>query len=380
MMDFFEIYKDQIIYASKIIGSVIILRLLTNLLHKWLLRQESKKYPDEPPRAVNWVRRILNALWLVLGLIGLSFLFVNQEKYDALRHNFRLILYLGIVAVVTIVGAASTNMWFRLSIKRKIVNAEDPTSFKFLRYVAIIGIYTTGILFALLAFPSLEGIAKTALGGAGVIALIAGVASQEALANLVGGVFIISFKPFRIGDVIKVTDTMVGTVVDITLRHTVIRNFENKMIVIPNAIINKEKLINYDLGEMKICERIEIGISYDSDVDLAKKIMQEECEKHPLIMDNRSATDILDGKPVVRTALVSLNDSSVTVRAWAWAQNYSDSFEMRCDLLESIKKRFDSEGIEIPFPYRTVVLKKEKENEEDLKNKEETIKKEEGQK
>ena len=357
MTDFFEAYKSQIIYASLVVSAILILRLLTNLLYKWLLKKEHEKYPHQKPTALNWVKRILNALWLVLGFISLSFLFVNEEKYAALQHNFQLILYLGIVAVVTIVGAASANIWFRVSIQRKIENLEDPTSYKFLRYVAIIGIYTLGILFALLAFPSLKGVAQTALGGAGIIALIAGVSSQEALSNLVGGVFIISFKPFRIGDVIKISDTMVGTVTDITLRHTVIRNFENKMIVIPNAIINKEKLINYDLGELKICERIEIGISYDSDIDLAKKIMKEECEMHPLILDNRSEIDVLDGLPIVRVALISLNDSSVTIRAWAWARDYSDSFKMRCDLLESIKKRFDSEGIEIPFPYRTVVFK-----------------------
>ncbi|SRX52451.1 mechanosensitive ion channel family protein [Aequorivita sp. CIP111184] len=360
MLEFFQEYKSQIINSLIIIGFVIVLSLLTNVLHKWLLKQEIKKYPDVKPKAINWVRRILNALWLVLGFIALSFLFVNEERSSALRHNFQIILYLGVVSVLTIVAAASANIWFRVSIRRKVENAEDPTSFKFLRYMAVIGIYITGVLFALLAFPSLKGVAQTALGGAGVIALIAGVASQEALSNLVGGVFIISFKPFKIGDVIKVTDNMVGTVVDITLRHTVIRNFENKMIVIPNAIINKEKLINYDLGELKICERIEIGISYDSDIDLAKKIMKEECEKHPNILDNRSATDILNGNPIVRTALTSLNDSSVTIRAWAWAQNFSDAFDMRCDLLESIKKRFDSEGIEIPFPYRTVVFKNSK--------------------
>ena len=85
--------------------------------------------------------------------------------------------------------------------------------------------------------------------------------------------------------------------------------------------------------------------------------MQEECTKHPLILDNRSELDVLDGQPIVRVALTSLNDSSVTIRAWVWARDYTDSFDMRCDLLESIKKRFDSEGIEIPFPYRTLVFK-----------------------
>ncbi|AFL79619.1 small-conductance mechanosensitive channel [Aequorivita sublithincola DSM 14238] len=372
MLDFFEIHKEQIIWTLVVVGSVIILRLLTNLFHKWLIKQEKKKYPNEQPKTINWVRRILNALWLVLGLISLSILFVNEEKQEALKHNFNIILYLGIVAVVTIVGAASTNMWFRMSIKRKIENLEDSTSFKFLRYVAIIGIYTTGVLFALLAFPSLKGVAQTALGGAGVIALIAGVASQEALSNLVGGVFIISFKPFRIGDVIKVTDTMIGTVVDITLRHTVIRNFENKMIVIPNAIINKEKLINYNLGELKICERIEFQISYESNLELAKKIMQEECEKHPLLIDNRTEIDILDGKPKVRTSLISINESTLTVRAWTWARDYGDAFNMHCDLLEIIKKRFDNEGIDLAYPHRTIVFKDEdvfRKNNDDPKDK-----------
>jgi len=357
MIEFFQTYKTDLLYASAIIGGVILLRFLTNLLHQWLLKHEQKKYPDETPNAVNWVKRILNALWLVLGFILMSFLFVSEEKYGALRDNFKIILYLGILAVITIVAAASTNMWFKMSIKRKVTLAEDPTSFKFLRYMAVIGIYFTGMLFALLAFPSLKGVAQTALGGAGVIALIAGVASQEALANLVGGIFIIAFKPFRVGDIIKVTDAMVGTVTDITLRHTVIRNFENKMIVIPNAIINKEKLVNYDLGELKICERIEFQISYESDLDLAKKIMRDECEKHPLIMDNRSAEDKSNGKPIVRTSLISINESTLSVRAWAWAKNFSDAFNMRCDLLESVKKRFDNEGIDLAYPHRTLVFK-----------------------
>lgn len=221
-------------------------------------------------------------------------------------------------------------------------------------------IYFTGTLFALLAFPSLRGVAQTALGGAGVIALIAGVASQEALANVVRGIFIIYFKPFKIGDVIKVKDTMVGTVTDITLRHCIIRNFENKMIVIPNSIINKEKLINYDLGELKCCEFVEMRISYDSDVTLAKKIMQEECEKHPLIYDNRTPIDKKDGKPIVKTALTKINESTLNIRAWPWSKSFGDSFQLQCDVNETIKERFDSVGIDMAYPYRNIILKTEK--------------------
>ena len=64
-------------------------------------------------------------------------------------------------------------------------------------------------------------------------------------------------------------------------------------------------------------------------------------------------------KTIVRTALISLNDTSITIRAWAWVSNNSNAYALRYDVLESIKKRFDKEGIEIPFPYRTIVMKKE---------------------
>ncbi|MCM4166526.1 hypothetical protein KCTC52924_03462 [Arenibacter antarcticus] len=357
MTDFFELYRPHLIFGLLIIITVLVLRGLTNLLYHWLLKKGDQKFPGERPKAIHLVKRILNSLWILLGLIALGFIFVGENRYGILKHNFLLLLYLGSVAVITIALTAFANLWFKREIQRKAVTNADATSIKFLGYVVVFAIYTVGLLFGLLAFPAFRGVTQTALGGAGVLALIAGVASQEALANLVGGIFIISFKPFKIGDIIKITDSMVGTVQDITLRHTVIRNFENKMIVIPNAIINKEKLINYNLGDLKCCEHIEIGISYDSDIALAKKIMQEECEKHPLIHDNRSKLDIIDDKPMVRTALTTLNDSSVTLRAWAWTKNYGDSFNLKCDVLESVKTRFDNEGIEIPFPYRTVVIK-----------------------
>lgn len=373
MIEFFETNKIELLYAIGVVLGVLLLRLGTNLFHKWLILKELKRSPENQPAAINLVKRILNALWIVMGLMVLIFLFFG-DAYQKFKHDFQVILYLGIVSVVTIVIASSVHIWFKKSIKRKIIDEEDPTAFKFLRYIAVFAVYTLGILIALLAFPSLKGVAQTALGGAGVIALIAGVASQEALSNLVGGVFIITFKPFKIGDIIKLTDTMVGTVVDITLRHTVLRNFDNKMIVIPNAMINKEKLINYDLFDLKICDRIEFQISYESDLVLAKKIMNEECEAHPLIFDNRSPVDILDGKSVVRTALISINDSTLTVRAWCWAKNYKDSFNMRCDILESVKKRFDAEGIDLAYPHRTITFK----DESLFKNKNEKKKDEEG--
>jgi len=356
MVEFIANYKSLLIYVTIVILSVFILRFLTKFFIRWLIKKETNRLSDAPVRSMKMVKMTLNLLWLILGVIALSAVFVDRDKDELLVGYFKKASYIGIVTVVTIITATLCNLWFKHRIEEKVTLDFDPTTYKFLRYVTVFVICFIGLLFALMAFPSLKGVAQTALGGAGVLALIAGVASQEALSNLVGGIFIVTFKPFKIGDVIKITDTMVGTVTDITMRHTVIRNFENKMIVIPNAVINKEKLINYDLGELKCCEHIELGITYDSNIELAKKILQEECENHPLIYDNRSELEKKDGLPIVKTALTKFNDSSITIRAWAWSSSFGNSFALKCDVYESVKKRFDNEGVGLAFPTRTIYM------------------------
>ncbi|MAM19555.1 MAG: mechanosensitive ion channel family protein [Christiangramia sp.] len=363
MTEFWNNYRDPILYALIVIVVVSALFIITKFINRWLTTTTNLKFAREDPATLNLVSRVLKTLWIILGIIALSFIFIPEDKYEAATKNFEIILYLGVVLILTILAASIVESLFTRTIKKLTAQGNDPTSYRFLRYLSVFAVYFIGAILASLAFPGLRGIAQTAIGGAGVLAIIIGVASQEALGNFVSGIFIISFKPFRVGDVIKITDTLVGTVTDITLRHTVIRNYQNKMIVIPNAIINKEKLTNYDLEEKKICQWIEIGISYDSDIDLAKKIMIEECEAHPNIFDNRSNQDLKNGMPLVIVRVTNLGDSSVTIRAWAWAWDFASAFVMKCELYESIKKRFDAEGVEIPFPHRTLVFKDRKSSE-----------------
>lgn len=78
---------------------------------------------------------------------------------------------------------------------------------------------------------------------------------------------------------------------------------------------NKEKLINYQLGELICCGHVKKGIIYDSDIDLAKKVLREEYKNHPLIHDNRTATEKKNGLPMVKSALTKFNDSSITIKA-----------------------------------------------------------------
>lgn len=262
------------------------------------------------------------------------------------------------ITVLTFVSALIFRIFYFRFIKRnsRLIH-NDPTRYKFLGYLIMALIYVVGFSWAVYRIEELRTIAKSLLAGAGILAVAVGFASQHALSNIISGLFIVIFKPYRINDRIILSNDRMGTVEDITLRHTVIRDLENRRIVIPNAIISDQTLTNMDLTDARIQRHIEIGISYDSDIPLAKAILREEVLNHPYHIDGRSQQQVDDGEEVVPVRVLNLGDFAVTIRAWAWAESIDKAFRMHCDVLESTKARFDREGIEIPFPYRTIVYK-----------------------
>lgn len=264
--------------------------------------------------------------------------------------------FLGIILATFLVAFLVGRFFRRLIHRSTTFMQNDPTNYLFLRHAISAIIYITGFSIAIYMMPSLRTLAKSLLAGAGILAVAVGFASQHALSNIISGVFIVIFKPFRINDRLEL-NTLSGIVEDITLRHTVIRNFENKRIIIPNSIISDDVIVNSNFGDDKICKWIDLGISYDSDIDKARAIIQEEALNHPLHIDNRTPEQIEAGDPEIPVRLMSLGDFSVNLRAFVWANTPAEGFAMSCELLESIKKRFDREGIEIPFPYRTIVFK-----------------------
>jgi len=235
----------------------------------------------------------------------------------------------------------------------------DATNYSFLRYIAVAIVYIIGFMMAIYAVPALRTIGSTLLAGAGVLALALSFASQQALSNVISGLFIVIFKPFRIKDRLHLVTKggIEGVVEDITLRHTVIRNLENRRIIVPNSVISDEVIINSDYGDGFICKKIEVGISYESSIDKARAIIQEEAIKHPLQIDRRTALELENGDPEVVVRVANLGESSVDLRVWVWAKNQKEATIMLCELLETIKKRFDKDGISIPYPHRTITNK-----------------------
>ena len=272
--------------------------------------------------------------------------------------DFRIGIFIAIIGITTIVLGAITDKVLRYFLYRKQTNKEyDATGFKFLKHLIITVIYILGIAFALIQIPEFKIIGHSFLAGAGVISIVAGLASQQALSNIVSGIFLIIFKPFRINDKITINN-FVGTVEDINLRQVVLKDAENNRIIIPNSVISTQIIVNTNMHDTKCCKIIEIGIGYESNIEQALEIMQEEIAKHPLFIDTRTAENKKQNTPLVVARVVALADSSVKLKAWAWAKNSTDGFIMYCDLLQSIKKRFDEVNIDLPYPQQVVTIKK----------------------
>lgn len=233
----------------------------------------------------------------------------------------------------------------------------DPTRYKFLRNAVSFVVFMLALTLIFYTIPGLRTIGITLFAGAGIFAAIIGFASQEAFSNIISGIFIVIFKPFRVGDNIKIGELHQGVVEDITLRHTIINNFENRRIIIPNTVISSQTIINSTIEDEKVCIFIEVGISYDSDLGKAKELLRQTVGEHPNCIDNRSAQELSENTEKVVVRVIAFGESSVNLRAYGWARNSGEGFIMKCDVFESLKSRFAEGGIEFPYPHRTIVHK-----------------------
>lgn len=266
--------------------------------------------------------------------------------------------------VITIVSAFFINFIVRYLVtgyfKRESRHLNvDPTTYSFVKNAFSFLMVVITVITVIYMIPAFKQIAMTLFAGAGILAAIVGFASQAAFSNIINGIFLVIFKPFRIGDLIEIgkQSEYIGRVEDITLRHVVIKNFENKRIIVPNTVISNEIIVNRSIVDEKVIRYLDILISFTADIDLAVSVIQEECMNHPLFTDPRTEEQIKDNEDIVEVRVLSLAQYGIQLRAYVCGETSPESFVLVTDLYKIIKKRFDKEGIEIPLPYMNVIIK-----------------------
>lgn len=256
------------------------------------------------------------------------------------------------VIVILSITIAAANLGGKI-FKNYVQKSELPIPTTGLAYGILKGaILVIGSLIIL----SVLGISITPLLTAlGVGGLAVALALQDTLANLFAGIHILMEKSIRVGDFVKLETGQEGYVEDITWRTTRVRMLPNNMVVIPNSKLAQSVVINYYLPEKRMSLLIPIGVSYSSDPEKVEKILVEEAKeavgKIPGLLG--------DPEPFVRF-IPGFGDSSLDFTLICQVREFVDQYLAQHELRKRIFKRFKEEGIEIPFPHRTVYLREEK--------------------
>lgn len=256
-----------------------------------------------------------------------------------------LVILLATILVARVVDELLKKHIPRILEAGKMAKEFDQTSHALSRRLIVAAIYIIGILMIILQIPLLNRVAIAMLAGAGVAGLAIGFAAQDSLSNIISGILLVIFKPFRIGDYVDFKGEY-GHIEDLTLRHTVVCTWDMRRIIVPNSMIGSDYIVNWSLGDPESIWPVDFGIGYTSDIDKARRIIQEETRKHPHVMKDRE----------INVRLTELGDFAVNLRLTFHVPSRGFAFDTGCDIREAVKRRFDNEGIEIPYPYSNVIL------------------------
>lgn len=340
-----ELFNSIVISSAIFIGVTVLALVVRKVLFRFLLRWAQKT-------ETRWDDLFLEALRLpsIYWCIALGLYFaIGTSNLPAqyVTYSFKAIHVLVIFSVTLALANASAKL-----ATYSIQKAEIPIPISGLSQVIIKGtILTIGTLILLDTLGISITPMITALGVGG---LAVALALQDTLSNLFAGLHILMEKSIRIGDFIKLESGQEGYVMDISWRTTRIRMLPNNLVVIPNNKLVQSIVTNYYLPEKRMALLIPIGVSYDSDPERVERILVEEA--------TRAAKEVpgllSEPAPFVRF-IPGFGDSSLNFTLICQVREFVDQYLAQHELRKRIFKRFKQEGIEIPFPIRTVYIKQE---------------------
>jgi len=188
------------------------------------------------------------------------------------------------------------------------------------------------------------------LAGVGVFGLVIAFAAQDALSNFFSGIFLLLDRPFSEGDYITLPSGEICRVEKIGIRSTRLYEvFENDYIILPNNKLVSDKIVNMNEPDDQGKAKVEVGAAYGSDVEKVEKILLEVATAHPNVLNETGKA------PVVR--FLKFGDSSLDFGLYLWVDNIMNKWRVAHDLRKQVYRRFAEEGIEIPFPQRTIYVK-----------------------
>jgi MscS family membrane protein len=354
MSDWFEIFQVEnltlriLFQATAIIAAGYVISKIVHLIVRIIqLKITSKTETDLDDRIIGVleksVQRIINVTALYIAAMRIEAVYQGtwthylDGAFFVIMVVFITMLLSGIVKVIM--------EWYVAVIGVRTQSQVDDELVPLVKRVANMLLYSIGLVICLDHFHI---DIKALVVSLGVGSFAIAFAAQETLANMIAGFVIMVDRPFRAGDRIRILSSQqIGDVLKVGLRSTKILDFDNNIVMIPNAQIIKNEIINYSYPEVATRLRIEVGISYGSDLDKAKKILTDVCKSFDQVMK----------EPKPAAYLLGFGESSLQMIVVGRVKHYKDVFDTADAVRAKIYDEFNRQGIEFPFPQRVVHLK-----------------------
>ncbi len=327
-----------LISLGVIAGGTLIGFLFEKLALKRMYYMVSRTRWNGDDILVHSLRHVVT-IWFALASIYFVILRrdIDQTLAGLLKNVLLIALLVSIAMVLARIAAGFIRLYFN-SVQGL------PSSSLILNIVRI----TIGVLFALIILQSLGIRITPLLGALGVGGLAVALALQETLANLFAGIIIILSKQLRPGDFVQLSSGEQGYVEDVTWRNTTIRSLPNNMVIVPNYLLSSSTVTNYYQPEQQMSVLINVGVSYESDL--------EHVEEVTVDVATRVMTEVEGGIPEEEPFIRYNNfgDFSIDFTVIMQTNEVVNQYVIKHEFIKRLHRRYGEEGIEIPFPIRTI--------------------------
>ena len=263
------------------------------------------------------------------------------------------------VAMAATVGFVLLLAWILTRINKrvfaKIQKNRGGMNLKFFEKINVALIVVGCVVLAFSAISGLDSLWKTVLGGTAIISAVLAFAAQDVIKDILAGLMISIHKPFDIGDRVVLEDGTAGIVEDLTMRHVVLRGIDTLRIVIPNSKLNTMQLTNFSVGKFDRSINFKFSISYDSDVELAKKVIFDAVkESEYSIPVSKVEGKAADYSPVYFYAFA---ESALIMTVTVYYEKCFPTEKVMNDVNTRVREALNENGIEIPYNHVTVITK-----------------------
>jgi small-conductance mechanosensitive channel len=337
-------YWEYLVALAVIVASYIVAKIVTFIIGRFEKHIAKKTKTSADDIIIDAVKKPIKLGIMLVGLMFALPIMPALATYAAeISKLFTVVFPLyGAYFASRLIGAILE--WYTVEIADKTQTKVDDQFLPIIRRV----IYAIVFGLALLVILGALGIEITTLIAAmGIGGLAIALALQPTLANFFSGMQMVLDRPIKIGDFVELDSGDKGTVVDIGWRSTRVETYTNNIVTIPNSKMADSKIINYNVPNKEIGFKVESGVAYNSDLEKVEKaslqVATQVLKKH----------DPVKGfEPIFRYS--EFGDSSINFKVILRTKSLADSYLVKHEFIKALKKRFDKEGIEIPFPQTDV--------------------------